>query len=34
MPEIEDGYVVRTPDEARAGVTGHGAHYVLAWFLW
>ena len=30
MPEIEDDTIVETPDEARAGVTGHGARHVLA----
>jgi hypothetical protein len=29
MPEIENDHVVETPEEARAGVTGHGARYVL-----
>lgn len=30
MPEIQQGRVVETPTEARAGVTGHGVRYVLA----
>jgi hypothetical protein len=30
MPEVENDHVVETPTEARAGVTGHGARYVLA----
>ncbi len=29
MAEIENDHIVGTPDEARAGVTGHGARYVL-----
>jgi hypothetical protein len=30
MPEIENDHVVETPEEARAGVTGHGVRQVLA----
>ena len=30
MPEVEDGHIVETPTEARAGVTGRGVRYVLA----
>ncbi len=29
MPEIQQGRVVETPTEARAGVTGHGVRFVL-----
>jgi hypothetical protein len=29
MPELENDHIVETPNEARAGVTGHGARYVL-----
>lgn len=31
MPEVEDGHIVETPTEARAGVTGMGGRQVLAW---
>jgi hypothetical protein len=30
MPHMEDNELVETPTEARAGVTGTGARYVLA----
>lgn len=30
MATIEKGHVVETPTRARAGVTGHGVRYVLA----
>jgi hypothetical protein len=29
MPNIDQGRVVETPTQARAGVTGHGVRYVL-----
>ena len=30
MPEKEGDHIVKTPTEARAGVTGKGGRYVLA----
>jgi hypothetical protein len=30
MPEVENNTIVETPTEARAGVTGRGVRYVLA----
>lgn len=30
MPETQNDRIVETPIEARAGVTGHNARYVLA----
>jgi hypothetical protein len=30
MPETQNDRIVETPTEARAGVTGHNARYVLA----
>jgi hypothetical protein len=29
MPHVENGHIVETMDEARAGVTGHNVRYVL-----
>jgi hypothetical protein len=29
MPHVENGHIVETTDEARAGVTGHNVRYVL-----
>ena len=30
MPQRQGNTVIETPNEARAGVTGHGVRYVLA----
>jgi len=30
MAKVENGHVVETPTQARAGVTGHEVRYVLA----
>ena len=30
MPETQNDRIVETPNEARAGVTGHNVRYVLA----
>ena len=30
MPEVENDHIVETPTEARAGATGLGGRYVLA----
>jgi hypothetical protein len=29
MPHVENGHIVETTGEARAGVTGHNVRYVL-----
>lgn len=30
MPQVENNHIVETPNEARAGTTGHNVRYVLA----